>query len=619
MKQKLLCLILIALPHLIWAQLYSDYLGNGHNQQITIRSSDVNSTPEVTLDGFPEDDQIQIADASRFMAQASFGATYPTIQAVAQSGYTAWIEDQIQTPPTYLRPTLNSFIEYRREVDPEDADEDFPASFVDFRVIWFHNTMTAPDQLRQRVGLALSEIMVVSDVPDELMDSGIGLTDYYDMLLRHSLGNFRDLLMDVTLHPVMGFYLSHYNNPKSDSANNIHPDENYAREIMQLFSIGLYELNIDGTPKLDAEGKQIPTYNNDDIKQYAKVFTGLGAGSFKIFEDDDFEPGELPEFGFGFESAAHDVPMIMNEEMHEPGPKYLLRGEVIPAGQSGMKDIEDAIDNIFHHPNVGPFIGRLLIQRMVTSNPTPDYIRRVAEIFNNNGQGQRGDMAAVVKAILMDPEARACTDRVGNIHRGMLREPLIRYMHFCRTMDIRPTAQYPYFINPGLKFDAATGQTPLSSNTVFNFFLPDYQPNGIISDLDLFAPEFQIHNSTTAVGYVNEVNDWTFFETPMTFYEPPLPGEIVEEEEEEGEADPEFEIEDPYERTAYIPMDALIEMAESPTTLLSHLDLLFTHGQLSNQSRDVILDALNQIEDEKDRVQMGLYLIFISPDYNILN
>jgi len=612
MKQKLLCLSLLVLPHLIWAQLYSDYLGNGHNQQITVSSSDPNATPDVTLDGFPSDSKIQLADASRFLAQASFGATYPVIQDVAQSGYASWIEAQIQTPPTYLRPTLEDYIEYRATIEPEEADEDFPASFVDFRIVWFHSAMTAPDQLRQRVGLAFSEIMVVSDVPDELMDSGIGLTDYYDMLVRNSLGNFRDLLMDVTLHPVMGFYLSHFNNPRSDSAKNIHPDENYAREIMQLFSIGLYELNIDGTPKLDANGARIPTYDNDDIKQYAKIFTGLGAGGVKFFEDDEFEEGELPSFGFDFEGSAHDVPMIMNEEMHEPGPKYLLRGEVIPAGQSGMKDIEDAIDNLFNHPNVGPFIGRRLIQRMVTSNPTPEYIRRVAEVFNNNGQGQRGDIAAVVKAILMDPEARACDNRIGNERRAMLREPLVRYMHFCRAMDIHPNDDYPYFINPGLKFDAATGQIPLSSNTVFNFFLPDYQPNGIISDLDLFAPEFQIHNSTTAVGYINEVNDWTFFQTPVTFYEPPLPGEEIEDE-------PEFEEDDPYERTAYIPMEDLLDLAETPAQLMDRLDLLFTHGQLSTESRTIILDAINQLDEAEERVQMGLYLIFISPDYNILN
>ncbi|MEL7063442.1 MAG: hypothetical protein AAFP00_06860, partial [Bacteroidota bacterium] len=151
-----------------------------------------------------------------------------------------------------------------------------------------------------------------------------------------------------------------------------------------------------------------------------------------------------------------------------------------------------------------------------------------------------------------------------------------------------------------------------SSNTVFNFFLPDYQPNGIISDLDLFAPEFQIHNSTTAVGYINEVNDWTFFQTPVTFYEPPLPGEEIEDE-------PEFEEDDPYERTAYIPMEDLLDLAETPAQLMDRLDLLFTHGQLSTESRTIILDAINQLDEAEERVQMGLYLIFISPDYNILN
>ncbi|MEL6676420.1 MAG: DUF1800 domain-containing protein [Bacteroidota bacterium] len=604
MKQWVYFLLLCGLSPGLLAQTYTDYLGNGHQLGITVTSSPAVSSEQngqQTINGFPTSSEVLLGDASRFLAQASFGGNWAEIQELSQKGYEAWLTDQLALPPTLLTSTAQGMEELIRSLD----DGEFFFSYREFRSIWFHSVMTAPDQLRHRVAFALSEIMVISDSPDELEDSGIGLTNYYDILVRHGLGNYRDLLREVSLHPTMGFYLSHLNNPKSDSSRNIHPDENYAREVMQLFSIGLYELNMDGTRKVDSNGNFIPTYSNADIKQFAKIFTGLSTAGF-IDSDPDEDP---PYFGADFDESAHDRPMVMFEEQHEPGPKYLLNGAVVPAGQTGMQDIDAAINNLFEHPNVGPFMARHLIQRLVSSNPEPAYIERVALVFENNGQGVRGDLGAVVKAILTDPAARDCEDREANIHRAALREPLIRFLHACRALELGMGRGKEFYLNDGERFDESLGQMPLSANSVFNFFLPDYQPNGPIADLDLFGPEFQIHNSTTAIRYINEVNEWTFMETPV------LP--LLEDDEEEEEEDEDNQ----WAQSPKFDLRTLVELSEDPQALLDRLDVLFTHGQLSATSAQIILNAITETpeEDALDRVNMGLYLILISPDYNIIN
>lgn len=613
MNKRLLIVSFIWLPTLLCSQPYNDYLGNGHQLDIRATSSDERNaqmSASHTLNGFPGEEQAILADVSRFLAQATFGASYEEIEKVAGIGYEAWIKEQVEMAPSYLVPTAWAIL----EADAEQSGEDDLFLTKDFfRSAWFHTSMTAPDQLKQRVALAWSEIMVISDHPDELEDSGLGLSHYYDILLQHGLGNYRDLLLEVSLHPTMGFYLSHFNNPKSDPSQNIHPDENYAREVMQLFSIGLYELNLDGSQKLDANGNPIPTYSNTDIKEYAKIFTGLSGANYHplaLEEFGDDKPEFELDFGISFEDTKHDERMKMYEEWHEPGPKYLLNGQVIPAGQSGIKDIEDAIDNLFNHPNVGPFISRRLIQRLVTSNPSPAYIERVARTFNKNGQGIRGDLGAVVKAILMDEEARGCDNRLANEHRAMLREPLIRYLHFCRAMHIVPKDNRDFFFNPGWRFEYATGQFPLSAPSVFNFFLPDYQPNGLIATLDLFGPEFQIHNSASSINYFNEVHDWTFNQAPVVPYDPVdllLDGESLPEDDIMSESSVE------------VPLEILLDMAAEPEVLLDHLNLLFAHNQLSNETYSTILEAIRALENEEDRVQMALYLLLISPDYAILN
>jgi hypothetical protein len=299
-----------------------------------------------------------------------------------------------------------------------------------------------------------------------------------------------------------------------------------------------------------------------------------------------------PEFFLDIYLADMTVPMKMYGEWHEPGPKQLLNGFVVPAGQTGMEDINNAIDNLFNHPNVAPFIGKQLIQKLITSNPSPEYVSRVSAVFNDNGQGVRGDLKAVVKAILLDPEARSC-EFVQSETSGKLREPFLRYAHFSESMDLEQF--FGRYWNPGYGFWLATGQMPLASPTVFNFYLPDYQPSGPISDAQLVGPEFQIHNSRTSIEFINQVNDWAVWQYMWGSWEP----------------------EDPY---TTVDLKQLEDLARDPEVLINHLDRIFTHGNLSEGTREIIRDTLEPMiwgDFRYDRARMALYLIMISPDYAV--
>jgi uncharacterized protein (DUF1800 family) len=532
-----------------------------------------------------------VMEASRFLSQATLGADLATIQKVANQGIEAWIDEQMTLPQSQTLERLNEVFAEVIEWylinggDPEEVST--RPYWTIFNYTWWENHMHAEDLLRQKVALALSEIFVIS-LESNLSDAGYGLADYYDLLLRNSFGNFKDLLTDVSLHPCMGYYLSHLNNPREIPEENIHSDENYAREIMQLFTIGLYELNQDGSRKTDGQGNWIPTYDQADIKELAKVFTGLGVAD--VVEN---EWTDDPFFGLDIYIADMTKPMIMYEEWHQPGTKTLVNGYVIPEGQTGLQDIEEAIHQLFIHPNVGPFIGKQLIQRLVTSNPSPGYISRVSAVFADNGQGVRGDMGAVVKAILMDPEARTCAGLEAESF-GKLREPFTRYTHFTKAIAMEQF--YGRYWNVAYGFYEATNQMPLASRTVFNFFLPDYQPIGLLADNDLVGPEFQIHNSRTSVEYINEVNDWAVWGYVMDDWEGDNPHVTYNIEE-------------------------LLPLARDPEVLVNRLDVLFTHGMLSERTRQIIKDAITPLISDNyryNRCRLALYLIMISPDYAIM-
>jgi uncharacterized protein (DUF1800 family) len=508
-------------------------------------------------------------------SRATFGLPYEGIVALAEQGETQWIEAQFALPVTYHDAVVDELINRQEAGDfaEIEARQD-NIHFAFRRMAWWQQSMQAPDQLRQRIALALSEILVVSDYNDILANYPYSLSNYYDTLLVNAFGNYRDLLRAVTLHPSMGVYLSHINNARANPQENTFPDENYAREVMQLFSIGLFELNADGSEKLNAQGQPIPTYDNDDIREFAKIFTGL---SF-----------DGPQARFGGRQPNFQLPMIMFDAFHEPGEKFLLNGQVVPAGQSGMADIEAAIDNLFHHPNVGPFIGRQLIQRLVTSNPSPAYIARVSAAFNGDDGGERGDMKAVIRAVLLDPEAMALPDPARNF--GKLREPMLRALALVRQFNA--TSPDGFFANTGYFVERLVLQHPLSSPSVFNFFLPSHSPVGEIAAAGLVAPEFQITNNSTIVA-VSNLADMV------------LLNDFVNDLDEV-----------PFQQ-ASLDLSGYRVLADDVPALVERLELVMTYDTLQDATREYLLQLLPQIEDHDWRLLAAIYLIYVSADYAV--
>lgn len=578
-----------------------NYIGAGQIQGVTVTTSHSQglSTGVRTIDGSGLDGPMMAA--ARFLYQAGFGADMNKVRQLAAAGnFQDYIVQQSYTGPTLLLPKLTQINEETfqlyinrkddqgRPVNPEDY---FGPWAAHFSYAWWDNIKKAPDQLRYKIAHALSQILVVSFNSD-LVNHGEAMASYYDILLRNAFGNYKDILTEVALHPAMGYYLSHLNNPKTDLSQNQHPDENFAREILQLFTIGLYELNMDGSRKKDSKGDFIPTYNNNDIKELAKVFTGLGGGDLNAKIKREY-PNARVEFGSGLYIIDRTKPMRMWDEYHEPGSKTIVGNYKITGNQSGMRDINDAIDHLFHHPNVAPFICHQLIQRMVTSNPTSAYIKKVAEVFNDNGSGVRGDMRAVITAILMDEEARSC-DAILDPFQGMMREPVLRHTHIMQALPTySPTGDY--WKDPQSNIEL-TKQAPMSSPTVFNFYKPDFQPIGELTQNGLVAPEFQIYDSETAIGYVNQVLSWTLWELLMYDWEDETPN-------------------------VTLMYNALAAKSEDPEELINQLDVLFTYGQMSTATRQVLRETLTEIPypEYKDvRAKVALYLTLISPDYTII-
>lgn len=423
----------------------------------------------------PPTSLITKAEAFLFLNQATFGALEGETDQLIEMDYEGWIDDQFSKPASLNFPFLQS-LPIERPMGQMNADR------VD---IWFRNALYGEDQLRQRVAFALSEIFVVSQI-GALNNRPYSTTSYYDLLVINAFANYRDLIEKVTLHPAMGVYLSMLSNEKPDVANNIRPDENYARELMQLFSIGLVELHQDGSQKLDDRGQAIPTYDQSIIEGFAHVYTG-------------WTYANTPRFRNPLPSLRNDVqPMVLWTEYHDTGAKKILGGAMIPAGQSGDQDLADALDNIFNHPNVGPFMAIRLIQRLVTSNPSPAYVSRIAGVFNDNGAGVRGDLGAVVKAILLDDEARPAQRMELD---GKIKEPLIRLTQLWRAYNATSASGRFAFGRVSLVF----GQGPLQAPHVFNFFSPFFAPPGEIRDSSLVAPELEIateYQNTFVTNYM---------------------------------------------------------------------------------------------------------------------
>jgi uncharacterized protein (DUF1800 family) len=501
------------------------------------------------------------AQSARFLTRSTFGPTTSEIHKLSVIGYTAWFDEQSASVPSLEKPVIAYLIAHHASVGQEQRVEQ-----------WWKNVVARNDQLRQRVAFALSEIFVVSDQSGALVDDPVGVAEYYDTLVRDGLGNYRTLLEDVTKAPVMGRYLSMLKNQKADLANNIRPDENYAREVMQLFTIGLVELNQDGSTQLDSFNQPIPTYDQSVVEGFAAVFTGWNYAHATSWQ--------WP--------APNELPMEPWEAYHETAPKTLLDGVVCPGGQTAQQDLTFALDLIFQHPNVGPFIGRQLIQRLVTSNPSPAYIARAAAVFADDGTGQRGNLLAVVKAILTDPEAVT-----GNVDHpdtfGKLKEPLLRLTALWRAFNAAP-------INGIYKYDhpeGQLGQAPLRAASVFNFFTPVYQPPGDVFDAGLVAPEFQITTEQLITTSTNRFWECVFH--GYLGYTPLLAA------------------------TPQLRINAEIAMADDPAALVEHLNQLLMCGEMSSEMRNVVESMVTDTDpnDLRQRVLEALYLIVTSPEYSV--
>lgn len=425
------------------------------------------------------------AEASRFLAQASFGVTDADITAITTTTFGDWINQQVSLSAGTPHLTWMD----RRLAEIRAVNPSANVSANQFYESFWSLAASAPDQLRQRVKFALSEIFVVSFAMDG--EDPRGLASYYDMLGKHAFGNFRQLMEDVTYHPAMGIYLTYRGNQKEDTRTGRNPDQNYAREIMQLMTIGLHKLKNDGTLDNDLLGNAQPTYGQNDIDGLSKVFTGLSW----------YHPTPTnATFNGGSRHAeSYTTPMTVYNNYHSTSAKSFL-GTTIAASTTAdaAADIKTALDALFNHANVGPFIGKQLIQRLVTSNPSTAYVARVAAAFNNNGAGVRGDMAAVVRAILTDSEARTA----GDATYGKLKEPIVRLANWMRSFEV--TSQSGNWLMGSTSANTSLGQSPLNAPSVFNFYRPGYvPPRSTLGTKGLLAPEFQSTDEVTVASYIN--------------------------------------------------------------------------------------------------------------------
>jgi uncharacterized protein (DUF1800 family) len=521
------------------------------------------------------------AQAARLLQQATFGPTMRELDRLQELGIAAWLDDQItNAPATWHRPYMEQIY-----ADFNGPRTDLTYLYSEMDNFIFGNNCTTPfaraalsgsDQLRQRVAFALSQICVISRRDPNLENKPLAVADYYDIFVRNAFGNYYDVLREVTLHPVMGRYLSHIGNQKARPEINQYPDENYAREVQQLFTIGLWELNPDGTRKLDAFGQPIPTYGNAEITEFARVFTGLWFGGQQWGNN-------------GWSDDDSSVPMQMWAEKHDFGAKTLLNGVVIPARaatvENGMRDIDDALRNLFEHPNTGPFIGKQLIQFLVTSNPSSNYVARIAAKFANDGAGQRGNLAAIIKAILLDEEARDARWFLGAPEFGRLKEPVHRAMAIARAGNVGRATNLLWWTWGD--FNNAAFQEPTYSPSVFNFFRPNYQPPGLLTQLGLVGPTFQITDSYSSISFPNKL--WEITEDGLAYYSSySFPPDYAD----------------------------LLPVSGDAGALVDQVNLLFCGGSMSAVTRDHLVSAVNQVAsyDRLLRIRLAIYLAATCPE-----
>lgn len=548
---------------------------------------------------------------ARFLTQATFGPKWSEINGLTGTSASEWFVNQTKLETDYA---LDIIEEYREAYQTEEDDiNDLIASARNSA--WWRNAIEGQDQLRQRMAFALSQIIVVSDMPEavETFPQAVGYVQ--DIFARHAFGNYRDILEEVTYSPMMGFYLTYLGNEKADPETGRMPDENYARELLQLFTIGLVELKGDGEPKLDLDGNPIELYTNADITGLARVFTGLDFAENPRTED--------------IEEVRPDVwalPMAVYPDLHSPEAKNFL-GITIPEGTGAADSIDKTLDRLMSHRNIGPFIGRQLIQRFTTSDPAPGYVKRVARAFNQGryvlpdgeevGTGDKGDLMATLAAILFDGQ-----NRLGSAWRktdyGKVREPVIRLTNWARMFDA--DGQNPEYAPElfSLGEIGALSQRPYGARSVFNFYRPGYVPPATLAGArDMTVPEMQLVNATSIPGYINIMAEYIFREE--------ADDEFFEELQEEFD-ESDIDVDEAKARTALVPdYSSLHSIAMDNAALLKRLDAMLLYSTMSETTKSNIENALEheffeEYEDEEvldEKVRHAVWLIMTSPDYLI--
>lgn len=566
--------------------------GGGSNGSVAI-SPEPTPGPGPEPEPEPEPEPLPLPtalEASRFLSQASFGPNASAIDAVTSLGLESWFTTQLELPPSlHLQGVLAQFPDDGKFFD--EQGNTLPELVFTASNSFWQTAIEGEDQLRQRMAFALSQILVVSSQSD-LRRLPQTMAAYMDVLTEGAFGNYRDLLEQVTYSPAMAIYLTYLRNEKANPDTGRVPDENYARELLQLFSLGLVALNQDGTSAVDAQGEPQELFDNSDITGLAKVFTGLSFAGAAFETPLRFIP--LPAFYQRLE---------MFDSYHSAEPKAFL-DTTIPAGTDGGNTLQMALDTIFNHPNVGPFLGRQLIQRFVTSHPPVDYVARVSAAFDTGsyqlpsgqtvGSGERGDLSATLAAVLFDPVARN-PESIDDPQHGKLREPVIRLTHWARAFKVNSANARNERILSNTSDSALLGQHPYGSSSVFNFYRPGYiAPGTETGAAGLNAPELQISNATTIVGYPNVITLFALGMTPK-FDRSAAPAFVAD-----------YSVE--------------VSLANDPEGLLDHLDILLTQGRLEPETRARIIAALEQIPASNDdrllaRARLASVMLMSAPDY----
>jgi uncharacterized protein (DUF1800 family) len=533
-------------------------------------------------------------ESARFLLQAQFSASDAEIAAVSQAGYAGWLETQFAAPRSEQAFDWLAARGYDTVAnETRYYDNSYPGDYA----IW-KQLFTAPDAVRQRVALALSEFFVVSLTGIDVQWRSQAIAHYWDQLVGGAFGNWRTLLEDMTLNPAMGVFLNTKGNRKEDSSGR-QPDENYGREVMQLFSIGLVQLNLDGTPKLGSDGQPQDTYGPSDVSNLARVFTGYDFDN--TGNVNTVEPVQNRTIGSTLKTR---IPMVLTASNHSTLAATFL-GVTVPANTPGAAALKTALDTLFNHPNVGPFFGRQMIQRLVTSAPSAAYVARVTAAFNDNGAGVRGDLKAVWRAILLDPEARSSA-RLTEAGWGKVREPMLRLVQWGRSFGLA-SARGSWKIGDLSNTATQLGQSPLRSPSVFNFYRPGYVPAGTaLAASHSTAPEFQLVNETTVAGYLNYLQG--VVRNGLFVNAPDLPQSTSN-------------VNNGYDLTA--PYTAELALVLDVPALVARLNRILAAGQLSAATVTTIVNAASAIAVtatstdtvKLNRIAAAVLLVLASPEY----